>query len=272
MSTDAPALATATILALGVLGLLVGSFLNVVIARVPSGASIVSPGSSCPACGVSIRWRDNIPVLSWLLLHGRCRDCAAPISARYPIVEASTSVLWMLLAVWALVEPAATGLLPLLLVVGSFGLALAVIDRDYHRLPDVLVLPLYAVTAAGLLLSQAVSGSGHWIPALCGAAIWLAVIGGLWLVTGGRGMGLGDVKLAPVLGATLGWLGVGSAVVGLLVAFILGTLVGLLLMARHRAQRRSRIAFGPFLLAAALVGVLAGAPLWSTYTRVSGLQ
>ncbi|MDD2857412.1 MAG: prepilin peptidase [Candidatus Nanopelagicales bacterium] len=271
MSTE-PRVLILVVLALGLMGLLVGSFLNVVIARVPLGQSVLAPASACPACGSAIRWRDNVPVASWLILRGRCRDCSAPISARYPIVELGTSVLWMVLAAWALTTSDASGLLPLLLVLASAGLALAVIDGHYHRLPDALVLPLIGVTVVGLLVSQAVSGTGHWIGALAGAAIWLAVIGGLWLVTGGRGMGLGDVKLAPVLGATLGWISVGSAVIGLLAAFVLGACVGLALIAGHRVERRTRIAFGPFLLAGALVCVLAGVPLWTMYTRVSGIS
>lgn len=257
----------AVVLCLGVLGLLVGSFLNVVIHRVPEGRSIVRPGSSCPSCGTMIRPRDNVPVVSWLLLRGRCRGCAASIPARYPLVEAGTALLWAGLGWWAMTVEGALPLLPLLLVIGSAGVALTLIDLDHHRLPDAIVLPLYPVTVVGLVLAGLLSGEWFVIPALIGAGIWLFVVGVPWLVSGGRGMGFGDVKLAPVLGATLGWWGVSAAVVGLLLAFTLGALVGLGLMAARRAGRRTAVPFGPFLLVGALLGLLIGPAVGSAYVN-----
>lgn len=268
MASDDPAVVAVYFLILGCLGLIVGSFLNVVIHRWPLGQSIVRPPSACPSCATPIAARDNIPVVSWLLLRGRCRACDAPISKRYPLVESLTAAVWTAIGWWALaaddgswIDP----LLPLLLVLGSAGVALAMIDLDHHRLPDVIVLPLYPLTVAGLVLAGLVSGSWPLLPALAGAAAWLLVIGGSWLATGGRGMGFGDVKLAPVLGATLGWVSFGSAVVGLFSAFVLGALVGLGLMLTGRAGRSSHLPFGPFLLVGASVGLAVGGTIATGY-------
>lgn len=259
------------VIAAGVLGLLIGSFLNVVIARVPEGRSIVRPASACPRCRATLAWYDNIPLLSWFVLRGCCRNCATPISARYPLVEAISAVLWLVLTWWALGVPERVSLLPLLLVLASAGLALAVIDLDHHRLPDVIVLPLYPVTLLGLLLSQLIDGHSHWLQALIGAAIWGLTIGGLWLITAGRGMGLGDAKLAPVLGATVAWLGIAESAIGLLAAFVSGAFVGLGFIILGQRGRGARIAFGPFLLCGALIAVLFGERLWESYSKAMGL-
>ncbi len=261
--SDAATLAFAAVLLFG-LGLIFGSFGNVVIARVPEGRSVVRPRSACPSCGTQILGRDNIPVISWLLLRARCRACGAHISARYPLVELTAGILFVALGWWAW-QADRLGLLPLLLAWGLVGLCLAMIDVDHHRLPDALTLPMLAVTAAGLLLAQLLGDPGSWLAAAWGVVIWLGVVGGLWALSRGRGMGLGDVKLAPSLGALLGWISLGSAVVGLLAAFIVGALVGIALMIAHRAGRGSRIAFGPFLLLGTLIGVLVGEPIAAAY-------
>lgn len=268
MTSDDPAVVAVYFVLLGGLGLIVGSFLNVVIYRVPLGLSIVRPASACPSCQAPISARDNVPVVSWLILRGRCRQCDEPISVRYPVVEALTACVWLALGWWALAADDGSGidpLLPLLLVLGSAGVALAVIDLDHHRLPNAIVLPLYPVTAIGLVLAGLMSGEWPVLPALAGAAVWLVVIGGIWLATSGRGMGFGDVKLAPVLGVTLGWLSFGSSVVGLFGAFLLGAVVGLALLGAGRAGRRSHLPFGPFLLAGAVVGLAVGAPIANGY-------
>ena len=253
------------------LGLIVGSFLNVVIYRVPRDLSVVRPGSACPGCGSPIAARDNIPVLSWLLLRGRCRTCGEPISGRYPLVEGLNAALWLGLAWWAWGPEGISPLLPWLLVLGSAGLALWFIDVDHHRLPDAIVLPLYPLGIAGLVLAGILSS--HWplTELAVGVGAWLVVIGGIWLLTGGRAMGFGDVKLAPVLAATLAWVGISSALVGLLVAFVLGGVVGLVLMLSGRARRGSHMAFGPFLLLGALVGLFWGEALGSAYLGTLGL-
>ena len=257
-------------LILAALGLAVGSFLNVVIHRVPDGTSIVRPASACPECGTPIRPRDNVPVVSWLLLRGRCRTCRAPISLRYPLVELLNAALWLALGWWA----AAAGqlaLLPWLLVLGSACVALAFIDLEHHRLPDAIVLRLYPVGAVGLGLAGLLSGTWPLAAAGIGVAVWLVVIGGVWFVSGGRGMGFGDVKLAPVLGATLGWVGVSAAIVGLFSAFALGAIVGIALMVARRAGRKSAIPFGPFLVLGAGVGLVLGEPGWDAYLSMIGL-
>jgi len=224
----------------------------------------VRPRSACPICSAQIESRDNIPVLSWVLLRARCRACGAPISVRYPLVEIASGVIFVVLGGWAW-QTDHLALLPLLLAWGLVGLCLTMIDIDHHRLPDALTLPMLAVTAVGLLLAQLLGDAGSWLGAGWGVVIWLGIVGGLWVVSGGRGMGLGDVKLAPSLGALLGWLGIGSAVVGLLSAFIVGALVGITLMLTRKVGRRSRIAFGPFLLLGAFIGVLVGEPITQAY-------
>ncbi len=155
---------TAIVAAAGLLGLIVGSFLNVVIWRLPRGQSLVFPASHCPACGQPIRAWDNIPVLGWVLLRGRCRDCRASISPRYPLVEAGTAALFAIVT-------AHLGLdwrLPAYLYLCAVGVALAVIDIDHHRLPNALVLPSYPVVA-GLLLLAVIAG-GAWGDGLRAAA------------------------------------------------------------------------------------------------------
>lgn len=195
---------------LGVLGLAVGSFLNVVIWRVPRGLSVIRPRSACPACGHPVRARDNIPVVSWLILRGRCRDCAAPIDVRYPLVEVSTAVLFALAGAWALLGGGPVAVLPALLYLVSIAVALTVIDIDTRRLPNAIVLPSYPVLA--VLLTAASALTGQW-PDLARAAAGLAILGGFYLtirVIYPRGMGFGDVKLAGLLGLVLGWFGWGA--------------------------------------------------------------
>lgn len=252
----------------GILGLLIGSFLNVVIHRVPAGLSLVSPGSACPACAHPVRAYDNVPVVSWLALRGRCRDCAEPIAARYPLVELATGLLFAVVA-WRFGSTpyAAAGL-----VVAAAGVALVMIDLDHRRLP----FSITGATAVGAVIALGIDvvrhGTGPVPVALAAAAVWLAVYGGIWLVTSGRGMGLGDVALAPVLGLVLGWLGWGPALVGLGAGFVVGAVVGVALIAAGTAAARSRVPHGPFLLTGALLGMLAGAPLASAYLTLVGLR
>jgi leader peptidase (prepilin peptidase) / N-methyltransferase len=249
----------------GVFGLLVGSFLNVVIWRVPRGESVVRPRSRCPGCEAPIRERDNVPVLSWLLLHGRCRDCAQPISVRYPLVEFATGLLFAALA-WKI---GAHWALPAFLFLGAVGLALAAIDLDTHKLPDAITLPAYPVAAvlltAAALLDHHPGALGR---AAAGAGALFALYALLWLLYP-SGMGLGDVKLAGVLGLYLGYLGWGVLAVGAFLGFGYGAVVGIALMAVHRAGRKSRIPFGPFMVAGALTAVFIGARIAHAYVGLS---
>lgn len=248
------------------LGLVVGSFLNVVVWRVPRRESLAHPGSHCPRCEHPVRPRDNVPVLSWLVLRGRCRDCQAPISVRYPLVELGTAVLFVLLTwrfglVWEL---------PAYLYLGAISVALALIDLDVHRLPDVIVLPSYAVLAALLLLPAALDD--RWSDLLragLGAAALFALYALLWLVYP-AGMGRGDVKLAGVLGAYLGWLGWGTVLVGGFLGFLIGGVVGGALMSVRRAGRKTALPFGPSMLLGALLAVGWGQDLFRGYLDLMG--
>ncbi len=262
----------------GGLGLLIGSFLNVVVYRVPAGMSIASPPSACPGCHSPIKAYDNVPVLSWLALRGRCRSCRTAISARYPIVELATGLFFVVVAarIWPLGDvpieaaPLVAALLELVafLWLAGASVALAIIDVEHHRLPDAIVLPSYAV---GLVLLGASSAlSGEWDALLRGvvgmAALFVFYLA-LALVKPGA-MGLGDVKLAGVLGLWLGWLGWGELVVGAFAAFLLGGLFSIVLLATRRAQRTGGIPFGPWMLAGAWVGVLVGGIVAASYLQL----
>ena len=262
----------------GGLGLLIGSFLNVVIFRVPAGRSLVAPPSACGSCGAQIRPWDNIPVVSWLVLRGRCRDCRSAISARYPLVELGTSLLFAVVAVRfgtglfereVAVEAWIT--LAAFLYLASISVTLALIDLDTHLLPNRIVLPGYVVGA--LLLGAAGFAGGHsddMVRAGLGLSILWAVYLSLGLIYRG-GMGFGDVKLAGLLGLFLGYLGWGELVVGGFAAFLLGGLFAVGLLLTRRANRKSGIPFGPWMLAGAWVGILLGGPLWDGYLSLLGV-
>ncbi|MDB6427853.1 A24 family peptidase [Curtobacterium sp. 20TX0008] len=265
----------------GVLGLAIGSFLNVVVHRVPAGISVVAPASACPRCDHPIRRRDNVPVLSWMLLRARCRDCAAPISARYPAVEGATAVLFVLVA---LVVPQPLGattvgealgrtvMLAALLFLMAVSVALSLIDLDTHRLPNAVVYPAAVVL---LVLLGAVSAvSGDW-GALLRGLLGAVVLGGAYLVLAlavPGGMGLGDVKLAVVLGLVLAYLGWGPLAVGAFGGFLVGGTVAIALVAVGRARMGSGVPFGPSMLVGAWIGIVLGAPLWSAYLGLLGLS
>jgi leader peptidase (prepilin peptidase) / N-methyltransferase len=253
----------------GVFGLAVGSFLNVVIYRVPVGESVVSPPSKCPSCGASIRHRHNVPVFGWLLLRGRCYDCKAPISTRYPLVEAATGMLFAALT-WRLLVIDMPWALAAYLYLAAAGVALAMIDIDVKRLPDAIVLPSYVVVA--VLLTVAAIGGHDWWPlarAAIGAAALFAFYFALVLAYP-AGMGFGDVKLAGVLGALMGYLSWSALIVATFGAFLLGAIVGVALIATSRGGRKTAIPFGPFMIACALVTVFAGGWLADAYLRLMG--
>ena len=240
-----------------VFGLIIGSFLNVVIWRVPRGESVASPRSRCPGCETPIAPRDNIPVLSWVLLRGRCRTCGTAISRRYPLVELLTALCFGLLAVRFGFDAA----LPAFLYIGAVGIALALIDLDTKRLPDKLTLPSYLVGVAALgvaALTQA--GRTPFVRALLGMAALYAFYFLLAFINP-RGMGFGDVKLAGVLGLYLGWLSWPVLLVGAFAGFFLGGAVSMALLALRRATRKTAVPFGPFMILGAFVAVLVGEPI-----------
>jgi leader peptidase (prepilin peptidase) / N-methyltransferase len=247
------------------LGLAVGSFLNVVVWRVPRGESVMRPPSACPRCGHRIRARDNVPVLGWLLLRGKCRDCGEPISPRYPLVEALCGLLFAVMAVKLGLDP----VLPAYLYFVAVGLALALIDLDTRRLPDALTLPSYPV-AAVLLTVGFLFGDhpGALLRAGVGAAAFGVVYFVIWYVKPG-GMGYGDVKLAPVVGAYLGWVSYGALVVGFFLGFLYGSFIGVGLMLFGKAGRKSKVPYGPFMLAGALTAVLVGEELAQAYVDIT---
>ena len=238
----------------GLLGAAIGSFLNVVVWRVPRGESIVSPPSHCPGCDTRIRPRDNIPIVSWLLLRGRCRSCGAAISVRYPLIEALTAALFAAIVLVRGVEWDLVWQLPL----AALLIAIAAIDAEHRVIPNRLVVPAaaWAVVSAVLVrlgdLPELVAwGAGAFAFFLLAAVIYPA------------GMGMGDVKLAGVLGLYLG-----SAVVpALFIAFLTGSVYGVAVMTRQGTRgRKHAVPFGPFLALGGLVGILAGHPLVDLYT------
>jgi leader peptidase (prepilin peptidase)/N-methyltransferase len=248
----------------GVLGLAVGSFLNVVIYRVPRGESLSRPGSRCPRCETAIKARHNVPVLSWLALRGRCAACRAPISVRYPLVELGTAALFV--AVTA--RLGLTAELPAYLYLAAITVALALIDIDVKRLPNAIVLPSYLIGAALLALAGLLGGDWRAVGrGLLGMAALFTFYFVLSIVYPG-GMGLGDVKLAGVLGLYLGWLGWSSLLVGTFAGFLLGGVVGLALLVTRRAGRRSALPFGPAMLAGAMLAVFAAGPIAAWYASL----
>ena len=240
-----------------VFGLVIGSFLNVVIARLPRGESVVSPPSRCPRCKERIRPWDNIPVLSFLLLRGRCRHCRRKISWRYPVVELLSGVLLLLLVHRAenpvVLVPQALFLLALL--------AVAWIDLDTQTIPDVVTIPGVGLGLAASLFAPP-GLAGALLGALCGSlSLWL--VGALYeKTTGVPGMGGGDVKLAAMMGA---FLGVGGVFGAIFLASLAGSVFGMLLIARGKGSRRTAIPFGTFLAPAAIALCLFGDSLFRLY-------
>jgi leader peptidase (prepilin peptidase)/N-methyltransferase len=254
------------VVAAAVLGLLVGSFLNVVIHRVPRGESVVRPPSHCPGCGRSIKTRHNVPVFGWLVLRGRCAGCGARISVRYPLVELGTAVLFALLALR--LDPPD---LPAFLFFGAIGIALALIDVDCRRLPNAIVLPSYPVLI--VLLTASAWWRGDWW-SLARAGIGGAALFGFYLLLAlayPAGMGFGDVRLAGLLGGILAYLSWPALLIGAFGGFLLGAVAGVVVLATGKGGRKTALPFGPFMIAAALVAVFAAGPLGQAYQRLTGL-
>ncbi len=258
MTAPYAALGTLGLAAAAGAGLLVGSFLNVVVHRLPRGESIVRPGSRCPACGAPVRFFDNVPVLSWLLLGGRCRTCRAPIALRYPVLELSNGALWAVVfrfgPSWGDVASGA--------FLCSACLALLAIDADFQILPDAITLP---GIAAGLALSFL---SVRRTPLQAALAAALGA-GGLYLlgflyekIAGQEGMGLGDVKMLGMIGAFLTPAGV---LVTILLASLAGSVVGVALILAKGGDGKTRLPFGVFLALGAIAAWFFADPLVARY-------
>ena len=246
----------------GLFGLVVGSFLNVVIYRVPRKESVVRPRSRCPGCGTQLAERDNIPVVSWVLLRGKCRTCGEPISARYPLVELLTGVLFVAGALRFGVD----WVLPAYLVFFASLVAITFIDLEHYIIPNRVLYPTLYIAIPLLVLAAALQGDwGNLQRALAGAVgAWMFFLV-LHLVSP-RGMGFGDVRLSFLLGLFLGWLDLRHVFLGIFLGFLLGSIVGIVLMVLRRRGRKDHIPFGPFLAAGAVIAVLFGSTILGWYS------
>ncbi|MGB4441712.1 MAG: prepilin peptidase [Coriobacteriia bacterium] len=268
------------LVAFSLFGLLFGSFANVVIWRVPRGESIVAPGSHCPGCEASIAWYDNIPLVSWLLLRGRCRHCGEPIAVRYPIVEGVSGALFVIAAI--AFDPGLRGAVAALYF--WFLLVLSAIDLDSMRLPNPLVAalaiaggiatvgaqvsgvpiaPLVGVGESGPLASPIVSAL---IGILLGAGLSGGIAAAYGALRGKQGLGMGDVKLLGAMGFFLG----PYTLLSLFIGSFLGMVVGLV-TARGKSLREARIPFGPWLAAGGLITALVGPALVAWYLGLAGI-
>ncbi|MBI3769777.1 MAG: prepilin peptidase [Deltaproteobacteria bacterium] len=246
------------IAAVFVLGAMIGSFLNVCIVRLPEERSIVRPRSHCPSCGHEIAWYDNVPVLSYVLLRGCCRACGTRISPIYPAVELLTGALAV--ALWLRLGTT-------LAFAGYFAFAAALvtitfIDLDHRIIPDVISLPGIAVGLAVSFVSPLVTPVGALLGMLAGGGVLLAIAGAYQAIRGQEGMGGGDVKLLAMIGAFLGWQ---SVFVTLMVASLIGSVIGIGLMLYQRADTKLAIPFGPFLAGGALVSLFFGDRILAFY-------
>jgi leader peptidase (prepilin peptidase) / N-methyltransferase len=245
------------IVAAALFGLCIGSFLNVVIYRLPLGQSLATPPSRCRTCGYSLRWFDNIPVLSWVSLRGRCRQCGTRVSWQYPVVELVTGALFVLVVWLTPVGPLmASRLLLVCILIALFG-----IDLEHQILPNSITLPAIAI---GVLLSL-IAPPG-WKDALIGVVlgggILYAIAWGYYLWRREEGMGMGDVKMLAMIGAFLGWKAV---LVTLVLSSFAGAFIGLGLMAVQRGTMKYALPFGTFLAIGAVVAMFVGEPLIAWY-------
>ena len=235
-------------------GLVIGSFLNVVIARVPERRSLWMPGSTCPGCGNAIAWHDNIPLVSFLVLQGRCRACAAPIPWRYPLVEATTAALFVV--AW-LVFGGDLRQFAMAVVFLAALVTITVIDLRHQIIPDVITLPGIGVGLVASVAADRVSWLQSVVGILVGGGLFVLVI-----VLSRGGMGGGDLKLGAMLGAFLGWQ---ALLVGLFVAVMLGGLSAVALLASRRLARKDAIPFGPFLALGGAVALFWGDAILAWY-------
>lgn len=241
----------------GLFGLITGSFLNVVIYRLPRGKSVVWPASACGACGRELRWFENIPIVSWVVLGAKCARCKAPISVQYPLVEATTALLFVLVT-W--LTPAGPLLAARLIFVCGL-VVLFGIDLEHQILPNSITLP---GVAAGLIFSLAGPPGlrDSVIGVLLGGGVLYAIAAGYYLWRREEGLGMGDVKMLAMIGAFLGWQAV---LLTLVLASLSGAVIGVAMMALQRGTMKYALPFGTFLALGALVAMLAGEPIVDWY-------
>lgn len=239
------------------LGLAVGSFLNVCIYRIPRRESLLRPPSRCTSCGRPLAWADNVPIVSWIVLRGRCRACRAPIPLMYPLVEAITAAAFV--AAYILWGPTPLGAVRLLLACAL--IVLFVIDLQHRILPNVITLPGIAVGFASSLFLPP-----GWVDSLLGillgGGVLLAIAESYYRVRGVEGLGMGDVKLLAMIGAFLGWK---LVVLTLVLASFAGSVVGIGLIASGRGDMKLALPFGTFLAAGAAVAAVWGEPMVAWY-------
>jgi leader peptidase (prepilin peptidase)/N-methyltransferase len=241
----------------GLMGLCIGSFLNVVIYRLPRGTSIVTPPSRCRNCDYLLRWYDNVPVLSWVFLRARCRSCGTPVSWQYPVVELITGALFLLVVWLTPIGPLVFArLLMVCILIALFG-----IDLEHQILPNSITLPGIAIGVLfSLIAPPGIKDS--LIGVLLGGGILYAIAGAYYLWRREEGMGMGDVKMLAMVGAFLGWKAV---LVTLVLSSFSGAIIGMLLIAVQRGDMKFALPFGTFLAIGTLIAMLAGEPLIAWY-------
>ena len=255
-----------------VIGCIFGSFLNVVIWRVPNHISLVNPKRSfCPNCEAPIAWYDNIPIISWLVLGAKCRHCKEPIAVRYPIVEALGGLSFLAVTLGAIFGAYSPWILPELYVFAAVSIVIAYIDFDHHLILNVVLLPTLIATLA--LLALASLGTNEW-NRLGRAVICAIVLGAFYLLLSiiwKGGMGDGDIKLAFILGLITGWLGWSQFIIGAFAAFFIGGFLSLVLIIGKKVDMHGGIPFGPSMLLGIWLGIFVGAPIATLYLQVTGL-
>ncbi len=245
---------TLVLIACIVMGLLVGSFLTVVVDRVPRGGSVVQPPSACGACGSRLTALDLVPIGSWIVLRGKCRHCGNPIGVEPLIIEIATATIFVLFGLKFGADP----VLPAFCILGAALVALVWIDLHEFRLPREITYTAFVMSAIVIVIAALINDEPEriWMSAL-GAGIALAIMGLIYMASRG-GMGDGDVRLAPLLGLHLGYLNPGIVPVGLFFGFAIGAVIGVLAMAFGKAGRKTALPFGPFLAAGAVLAVFTG--------------
>jgi leader peptidase (prepilin peptidase)/N-methyltransferase len=244
------------------MGACIGSFLNVCIFRIPESRSIVSPGSACPKCNTNIKFYDNIPIISWLLLLGKCRTCSEPISARYPMVELLTG----LLALASVIRFGISIDFIIYFVFISTLVLITFIDLDHQIIPDVISLPGIPIGLMASFLLTSLSFKDSLIGLLVGGGSLFLVAWGYQLVTGKEGMGGGDIKLLAMIGAFIGWLGVCFTI---FIASATGSLIGAVLMFFAQKDLKFAVPFGPFLSIGAIAYLFFGHELIFWYYHIA---